>query len=113
MFHRYSCGLLLLVMVSLGITGCDPLTRDRFDMIVVNVSDQYEVRKTLGEPTYAHAGQWHFERPDKHLNVLVDFSDAGLVSRKQWIDAATNEWNDSAEGAQSMTSDSTRLQTKK
>jgi len=112
MFWRISSGVVLSAVGLTMLTGCDPLTRNRFDMLVVNVSDQTEVRKTLGEPTYVHAEQWHFERPTNHLNVLVDFNTDGVVSRKQWIDAERNEWYDSAEPQEGMKSETTAVQTR-
>ena len=101
-------------VAALGLaTGCDPLTRDRFDMIVVDVSNQADVRHTIGKPTYVRDDQWHFERPARHLNVLVDFNPEGTVTRKQWIDAARNEWVDSQPAQEGARRESTRVRTKR
>ena len=82
-------------------------------MIVVDVSNQADVRHTIGKPTYVRDDQWHFERPARHLNVLVDFNPEGTVTRKQWIDAARNEWVDSQPAQEGARRESTRVRTKR
>ena len=75
--------------------GCaDKLTRERYEMIEVDVSSKVDVEYTLGEPTSRLSDQWHYERPDKHLNVFIHFNDQDVVARKQWIDATSPEWDD-------------------
>jgi len=75
--------------------GCaDKLTRAHYDMIVVNTSDKLDVDKTLGKPDTVLDDQWHYERVDKHLNVFIQFNEEGVVTRKQWVDAVSTEWDD-------------------
>ena len=101
-------GLLGLLCLTVS-TGCDPLTRNRFDMMKVDVADEADVRATIGEPTLVLPGQWHFERPERHLNVLIDFNDQGVVSRKQWINTLSNEWFDSQPPQEETTGESIRI----
>ena len=105
-------GLLGLLCLTVS-TGCDPLTRNRFDMIKVDVAGEGDVRGTIGEPTRVLPGHWHYERPERHLNVLIDFNDQGVVSRKQWIDAVGNEWFDSQPPQEETTGESIRVRTRR
>jgi hypothetical protein len=82
-------GVLLTVL-----TGCDQLSRKRFDMITVNVDQQYDVKKLIGPPDDKLDDQWVYERPEKHVHVLIDFDDSGRVVRKQWVDGLAEEWMD-------------------
>lgn len=93
------------------LTGCDPLTRNRFELINVDISTKVDVEHTLGKPTTLLPDRWHYERPVRHLNVFVDFDDNGVVSRKQWIDAATGEWADTQESGDGNTRESTTIRT--
>jgi len=78
-------------------TGCDQLTRAHFDMIEVGHAERYDVEKTIGDDHYPEVGnQWHYERVDKHLNVMIHFGDAGRVERKEWHDAMNNVHYDTA-----------------
>ncbi len=112
-------GRRLMGLVTLGpvaavlMTGCDSLTRDRFEMIVVEVSERVDVERTLGPPTIRSTEQWHYERPERHLNVLIDFDESGVVLRKQWIDATSGEWSDTAEAGETDSRETTRVRTVK
>ena len=77
-------------------TGCDQLTRAHFDMIEVGHAERFDVEKTIGDPSYQLDDQWHYERVDKHLNVMVHFNDQGRVERKEWHDVLNNVHYDSA-----------------
>ncbi len=81
------------------LTGCqadqDRLVHDNYMQIRQDLSTQAEVQRIMGEPDRRLARQWLYERPEKHLIVLVDFDETGLVTRKQWIDAAGEFWDDS------------------
>jgi hypothetical protein len=76
--------------------GCDRLTRSHFDMITTNVDAEMDVEKLLGPPNDKVQNQWVYERPEKHLHVLLDFNDNGVVTRKQWVDGSAEEWSDSS-----------------
>ncbi len=107
-------GLAVVVIAGLALTtGCDPLTRDRFEMISVDMSNQEDVRRTIGKPTYVREQEWHYERPTRHLNVLVSFDEQGVVTRKQWIDAENNEWIDTQPPEQRAERESTRVRTRR
>ncbi len=86
----------LAVIITVLLTGCqDKLTHENFSRIRVDVSTQPIVEGLIGEPTDAFAERWFYERPKKHLTVLIDFNESGYVSRKQWIDAMAATWDDS------------------
>ncbi len=91
-------GFTLLVLTGLlciSLCGCaDKLTRERYNMIVVDTSTKTDVEYTLGQPTRHLPDEWHYERPDKHLNVFIHFNDQNVVTRKQWVDAESAEWDD-------------------
>lgn len=80
-----------------ALAGCDQLTHEHYNMITVNVDREMDVAKMIGDPDDKLPGQWHYDRPDKHLHVIIDFSDEGVVVRKQWIDAAGENWEDTRE----------------
>ena len=87
-------GLALAMVVLL--TGCgDKLTFANFSQIRQDVSTKPIVAGLIGDPDDELDNRWYYERPDKHLTVLVDFDESGYVSRKQWIDAMTATWEDS------------------
>lgn len=82
------------------LVGCqapDKLVHDRFARIQPHVSTQADVTAIIGEPDHTLGDQWMYERPDIHLNAIVDFDASGRVSRKQWIDALGEVWEDSAD----------------
>ena len=91
-------GLLGLVPV---LTGCaqDKLTRSNFDMIREGTSSKDEVALTLGKD-YVTRGEdeWEYEREKDHLVVYIHFDQSGKVTRKEWIDAKTGEWDGAAPG---------------
>ncbi len=103
----FGLGVLLLATLS----GCDPLTRERFDMIRVDVSDKLDVQETIGEPTQRVDSQWFFQRPSRHLNVIVDFNERGVTTRKQWIDAAASDWTDTQDPGDTDTRETVRIRT--
>ncbi len=85
----------LALVLTAVLTGCqDKLTHENFSQIRVDVSTQPIVEGLIGQPTDMFADRWFYERPKKHLTVLIDFNDSGYVSRKQWIDAMTATWDD-------------------
>ena len=73
--RRSVFGLLALAMVA-TLTGCaDKLTRNRFDLISVGYAERYDVEQTIGDDHYQELGNmWHYERVDKHLNVMIHYS---------------------------------------
>ena len=95
-----SLGILTFAFVlQVGCASPDRLTETNFRQIKVNASTEADVRTLLGEPTNKLPGLWMFERPDRHLTAMVDFDEAGRVSRVQWIDALGEKWDDSDEPA--------------
>ncbi|MBU0719397.1 MAG: hypothetical protein KJ749_14210 [Planctomycetes bacterium] len=77
------------------LVGCqDKLTHERFSQIQQNASTSTEVTALLGEPSHKLGESWYYERPEKHVTVIIDFDKAGSVSRKQWIDAMSAQWED-------------------
>jgi outer membrane protein assembly factor BamE (lipoprotein component of BamABCDE complex) len=85
-------------VVLLALAGCaeNKLTRQNFDTIVEGQSGQDEVRMTLGSPYMEMAGQWEYEDEDKHVHATIHFDDRGKVSRKEWMDARTGQWDGAA-----------------
>lgn len=84
-------GLFLVVAIGLvgfGVAGCseDKLTRARFDMITIDIDDQFDVEKMIGPPDDKVFEMWSYERVDKHLNVFIHFNEDNVVSRKEWHD---------------------------
>ncbi len=80
-----------------AISGCESkLTRQNFDMIQLGSSTKLEVKNTLGENHLIRqdSEQFEWEDEDRSLTVLIDFDERGHVSRKQWIDAESNVWDD-------------------
>jgi outer membrane protein assembly factor BamE (lipoprotein component of BamABCDE complex) len=92
-------------------TGCDTLTYNRFDTIEVGVSQKVDVQKTLGTPSYTLKDEWHYERSDRHLNVLIHFNVADTVTRKQWVDGMAGKWIDTNEPGESDSAESIRVRT--
>ena len=80
-----------------GLTGCaDKLTRLHFDMVQIGQAERYDVKETLGEDHYPELGNiWHYERVDKHINVLIHFDEQGKVWRKEWHDTLNEVHYDS------------------
>ena len=81
-------------------TGCatpDKLTRGHFERVRVHAATQADVRELIGEPDNRLGDLWMYHRPDAHLEVMIDFDEQGRVARKQWIDAAGEQWDDSSD----------------
>lgn len=79
------------------LSGCEnKLTRQNFEMIQLGSSTKLEVKNTLGENKLVreNSEQFEWEDEDQSLTVLIDFDERGHVSRKQWIDADSNVWDD-------------------
>jgi hypothetical protein len=91
---RWTIRVALVLSAALVLSGCDKLTRNHYEMIQQNVSNTDDVQRTIGDPNYRVDGQWHYDRVDKHLNVIIDFNEGGVVVRKQWIDANEGVWED-------------------
>ena len=88
----------LTVAALFALTGCaDQLTRQHFDMIQIGYADEYDVEKSIGEPSDKLDDVWHYERVDKHLNVMIHFDDQSKVWRKEWHDTLNGVHVDSAE----------------
>ncbi len=94
-------GGLAIVLVSVAmLVGCqapDKLVYDNYTRIQTHLSTQADVTHSIGDPDHVLGERWMYERPEKHLNVFVDFDESGRVVRKQWIDALDETWEDSAE----------------
>ena len=105
---RISAILPILVSACLS-AGCDPLTRNRFDMIVIDVSTKDDVRRTIGDPSDGLGPQWIYSRPDRHLTVMINFNPQHVVNRKQWVDASNNEWVDTLVPGDTDTSETTTI----
>jgi len=88
-------------MVAMGVVGCgqnrDRLAYDNFTQIKTQVSSREEVVAILGEPDHRLDDRYLYERPDKHLHVIVEFDDKGRVTRTQWIDGLGETWHDTDE----------------
>lgn len=91
---------LAIVIAGTLILGCAPdkLTRQNYDTIHEGASDKTEVELTLGKDYINRGDQWEYEREDKHLSVVIYFDNDGRVTRKEWIDAKTGEWEGAAPG---------------
>jgi len=86
---------------SLAGVGCaasrDRLVYDNYTQIRSNVHMQADVEAILGEPDQKMADTWIYQRPDKHLVVMVEFDEQGKVSRTQWVDAMGETWHDTSD----------------
>ena len=102
------------ILAALGgivvLSGCDQLTRQHFEMIAVNHAERYDVDRTLGPASDELPDMWHYERVDKHLNVMIHFNDQGKVWRKEWHDMLHNDHYDSSQPSDDTSSyESTRI----
>ncbi|MCP4590523.1 MAG: hypothetical protein GY842_07255 [bacterium] len=102
-------GLALGLVGILAVCGCDKLTRNHYEMIVQNVSTTDDVARTIGPPSHELPGQWHYTREDKHLTVIIDFSDGDVVVRKQWVDGLAAEWDDTQKPGDTDSYESTKI----
>lgn len=85
-----------------GTAGCaapDRLAHANYDRIQQHASSHAEVVELIGEPNNKLGEMWLYERPDKHLTVMIDFDQNGKVERKQWIDGLGESWHDSKDTA--------------
>ncbi len=101
------------VAVVVMLTGCrDLLTQGNFSQIYEHRSSHVEVARMIGEPDEKLGDQWLYLRPGKHLTAIVEFDADGLVARKQWIDADSAVWEDSADEPEieADTRESTRVE---
>ncbi len=107
-----SLGILVLV-AAFAMPGCaDQLTREHFDMLLVGHADEYDVEMTIGEPDEKIDEWWHYERVDKHLNVLIHFDEQCKVWRKEWHDTLNGVHYDTHEPeVDSSTYESTTIRT--
>lgn len=82
------------------IVGCaqNKMTRQNWDMIKEGTSAKDEVRMTLGAPEVETPNQWEFEDEDKHLHATIHFDDRGVVTRKEWMDGKSGDWDGAAPG---------------
>ncbi len=106
---KWTAGLTLAVGMFVVLAGCDKLTRNHYEMIQQNVSSMDDVERTIGKPDYRLDGQWHYDRVDRHLNVVVDFSEQGVVVRKQWIDTRKEVWEDTEMPGETDTHEKTTI----
>ncbi|MFH0980608.1 MAG: hypothetical protein V2A79_03600 [Planctomycetota bacterium] len=106
---RWMTGVILAAGTVAAVGGCDKLTRNHYEMIQQSVSTTDDVARTIGDPSDKLPGQWHYEREDKHLNVIIDFNDQGVVVRKQWIDAMAPEWEDTEKPGETDKYESTQI----
>jgi len=86
----------------LGAAGCaapDRLAQANYDRIQQHASSHAEVAELIGEPDNKLGDMWLYERPDKHLTVMIDFDKSGRVERKQWIDGLGESWHDTKDAA--------------
>ena len=113
MTSKRSAIAVVAVSATALLTGCaDKLTREHFDMISIGHAEAYDVEQTIGEPSDTMPDMWHYERVDKHLNVMVHYGDGGKVNRKEWHDTLNGIHYDSEEApGDSNTYESTRVRT--
>ncbi len=91
-----SCGVLALALFA----GCsdNKLTRQNYDLIMVNTSDKNEVRSCLGDKHLIDRGDtWEYSDMDRKLSVWFEFDKQGVVTRKQWITGEGGFEDDSKE----------------
>ena len=95
--------VLVVSLVACFLGGCsqDRLSFENFRQIQTRASTTTDVVRLIGEPDDRLGDQWMFDRPAKHLHVFLDFDEGGRVTRKQWLDAINNIWEDSNDTAAS------------
>ncbi len=87
----------LLLAATVLVSGCadkDKLVYENYTHIRAHSSTLDEVELVLGEPTNKLDDRWIYERPNKHLIVIVEFDKTHRVTRTQWIDALGESWHD-------------------
>ena len=93
-----------VAMLAAGCAAPDRLAHANYDRIQQHASSQSEVSDLIGEPSNKLGDTWLYERPDKHLTVMIDFDKGGKVERKQWIGGLGETWEDTKESATRKTS---------
>ena len=83
-----------LTVFLVGCAAPDRLAHTNYDRIQKHGSSHGEVLELIGEPDNKLGDTWLYERPDKHLTVMIDFDKDGKVERKQWIDGLGESWED-------------------
>lgn len=89
-----------LVVVAATFCGCaqpDRVGRENYSQVRTGVHTADDVAAILGEPDSKLADMWIYQRPDRHLNVIIEFDAKGRVARTQWVDALGETWEDSDE----------------
>jgi hypothetical protein len=85
--------LLLLTPGLILLAGCaNKLTRERFDMIRVELDGKEDVRLILGDPKADFGDEWMYDDLDRHVSAIVFFDDRGKVAGKEWMDARSSAW---------------------
>lgn len=88
------CFAAWVLVLLVGCAAPDRLTFDNYSSVNNKMSTQADVRAALGEPDNILGNKWLYERPDKHLTVMIDFDKDGKIERKQWVDASGVQWHD-------------------
>lgn len=96
------CSVFGVGMLLSGCAAPDRLAHANYERIQQNASTQSEVEGLLGNPTNKLGDTWIYERPDKHLTVMIDFDKNGKVERKQWIDGLGETWHDTKDTEKSV-----------
>jgi hypothetical protein len=98
---RTCFGVFLIVGLSFGLSGgCrtpDRLTHDNFNHLRQSTSTEADVIAELGEPDHRMPGLWIYQRPEEHVYVKIEFDESGRMTRKEWIDGVTGNWEDTAD----------------
>lgn len=68
-----------------GVAGCqEKFTRQRYETIYIG-QPEFEVEKTLGEPTAKFSDTWTYIHDKPFYKAIVEF-DSGRVTDKTWYD---------------------------
>src|SRR6185503_15838776 len=97
----YRTGLIALALLGLGLSsGCaeNKMTRKNFDMIAEGSADRTEVEYTLGKGYKDRGNEWEYWDEEKNLTAHIYFDQDGKVTRKEWMDGNTGEWDGAAPG---------------
>lgn len=86
--------MLVLAFVAVGCQSKGPTFRSGYDQVRQGSTSEGDVVAILGEPDHKLPGLWIYQRPEDHLYVKIEFDDAGRVTRKEWIDGVTGDWED-------------------
>lgn len=75
------------------LTGCERrFTKNRFELIQIGVDNREDVRLVLGKPTSDLDDQWFYDDLKRHYSAVIFFDAGGRVRGKEWMNAATGEW---------------------